>query len=81
MGMRQPATTVAARFRALLLLVLLAVAWTSSPRAERMGYPPEEFASRRQRLRVASGTSSNVTTKRRALHDLPRRHQAPRPLS
>ena len=48
--MRELATTVTPRLRAVTLIVLLAVAWTASPSAERMGYPPEEFAARRQRL-------------------------------
>ena len=42
MGMRQRAATV--------VLLLLAVAWSSAPSAERMGYPPGEFAARRERL-------------------------------
>jgi Xaa-Pro aminopeptidase len=50
MGMRQHGATVTPTFRWLVLLVLLAVVWPSSPRAERMGYGPEEFAARRQRL-------------------------------
>ena len=50
MGMHRRAAAVALRVRALAVLVLLAVVWTSSPAAERMGYPPEEFAARRQRL-------------------------------
>ena len=50
MGMRQRGATVTPTFRSLVLLVLLAVVWPSSPRAERMGYAPEEFAARRQRL-------------------------------
>ena len=50
MGMRQRGATVTPTFRTLVLLVLLAVVWPSSPRAERMGYAPEEFAARRQRL-------------------------------
>lgn len=39
-------------------VVLLAVVWASTPAAERMGYPPEEFAARRQRLanRLQRGT-------------------------
>ena len=37
---------------------LLALLWPSAPSAERMGYPPEEFAARRQRLaaRLQRGT-------------------------
>lgn len=48
--MRQLAATVTPWSRSLVVLVLLAVAWPSSPRAERMGYAPEEFSARRQRL-------------------------------
>ena len=50
MGMRRLAATVTPCFRSLVVLVLLAVVWTSSPSAERMGYAPEEFTARRQRL-------------------------------
>ena len=51
MGMRRLAATVTTSFRTQAgLLVLLAVVWPSSPRAARMGYAPEEFAARRQRL-------------------------------
>jgi Xaa-Pro aminopeptidase len=50
MGMRQLAAAVVPHRRVCLVVVLLAVVWTSSPTAERMGYPPEEFAARRQRL-------------------------------
>ena len=50
MGMRRLRATVTPSFRSLILLVLVAVAWPSSPTAERMGYAPEEFAARRQRL-------------------------------
>ena len=58
MGMRQLGATVTPPFRSLVLLVLVAVVWPSSPRAERMGYAPEEFATRRQRLAgvLESGT-------------------------
>lgn len=51
--MRQHAATLTPRrraFRGLTALVLLVVAWSASPVAERMGYPPEEFAARRQRI-------------------------------
>ena len=48
--MRQLAETVTSRLRVFVVLVLLAVVWTSSPIAERMGYPPAEFSARRQRL-------------------------------
>ena len=50
MGIRQPGAPVTPRLRLVLALGLLAVVGTSSPHAERMGYPPEEFAARRQRL-------------------------------
>ncbi len=51
MGMRRLRATVTPSFRTqAVLLVLLAVIWPSSPRAERMGYAPEEFTARRQRL-------------------------------
>ena len=42
MGMRQRAATV--------VLLLLAVAWSPAPSAERMGYAPGEFGARRERL-------------------------------
>jgi Xaa-Pro aminopeptidase len=38
------------RARRIPLLLLLAVVWTTAPSAERMGYSPEEFSGRRQRL-------------------------------
>ena len=44
MGMRQRAATV------VLLVLTVAFAWNSTPSAERMGYPPEEFSARRARL-------------------------------
>ena len=50
MGMRRLPAAVTPSVRSLLVPVLLAVVWTSSPAAERMGYAPEEFAARRQRL-------------------------------
>ncbi len=50
MGMRRLAATVKPSFRSLVVLALLTVLWPSSPRAERMGYAPEEFSARRQRL-------------------------------
>ena len=56
MGVRRLAAIVTSRFRSAVVLALLAVVWTSSPTAERMGYAPEEFAARRQRLaRVLQG--------------------------
>jgi Xaa-Pro aminopeptidase len=51
--MRHAAATVIVRLRLAGVLVLLAILWTSSPSAERMGYPPEEFAARRERLAKA----------------------------
>jgi len=45
MGMRQRAATV--------VLLLLAVAWSPAPSAERMGYAPGEFGARRERLAKA----------------------------
>ena len=50
MGMRRLRARLAPLFRALAVPALLAAVWTSSPAAERMGYPAEEFAARRQRL-------------------------------
>ena len=41
-------------------LTFLALVWTASPMAERMGYPPEEFAGRRQRLAKAIGGGTIV---------------------
>ena len=51
--MRRHATTLRPALRPMIGLLLLAVVWTSSPTAERMGYPPQEFAARRQRLASA----------------------------
>jgi Xaa-Pro aminopeptidase len=48
--MRQSAPAVTRQRRILIVLVLLAVMWPSAPSAERMGYAPEEFTARRQRL-------------------------------
>ena len=50
MSMRQLRATVTPSFRSLVVLALLTLLWPSSPRAERMGYAPEEFSARRQRL-------------------------------
>src|SRR5688572_713468 len=55
MGMRNLAPNVVMCRRACLPL-LLALLWASAPVAERMGYPPEEFAARRQRLAKAVGS-------------------------
>src|SRR4029078_1438096 len=46
MAMRHAAMT---RLR-LVLIVVVTVVVSAFPRAERMGYPPEEFAARRQQL-------------------------------
>jgi len=48
MGMPQRAAAVV-----LLVLAIFGFVWTSAPRAERMGYPAEEFAARRARLAKA----------------------------
>ena len=48
MGMPQRAAAVV-----LLVLAIFGFVWTSAPRAERMGYPAEEFATRRARLAKA----------------------------
>jgi Xaa-Pro aminopeptidase len=48
--MRRHAATLRPALSLLIGLLLLAVVWTSSPTAERMGYPPLEFAARRQQL-------------------------------
>jgi Xaa-Pro aminopeptidase len=53
--MHHPGANVVIR-RLACLPLLLALLWTSSPLAERMGYPPEEFAARRQRLAKAVGS-------------------------
>ncbi len=37
-------------------VLLCLVLWAAAPRAERMGYPPEEFAARRQKLAMALGS-------------------------
>ena len=50
MGMRRHAAALRPTLRPVIGLLLLAVVWTSSPTAERMGYPPQEFAARRQQL-------------------------------
>ena len=51
--MRRHAAILTPALRPLIGLLLLAVVWTSSPTAERMGYPPQEFAARRQQLATA----------------------------
>jgi Xaa-Pro aminopeptidase len=42
------------------LLLIVALIWSATPAAERMGYPPEEFAARRQRLAKAVGIGTIV---------------------
>ena len=53
MAMHHFPTAVTPTRRALVVLAVLVTAWTSAPFAERMGYPPEEFGARRQRLASA----------------------------
>ncbi len=48
--MRRHAAILTPARHPLIGLLLLAVIWTSSPTAERMGYPPQEFVMRRQQL-------------------------------
>ena len=43
-----------------LAILLALLAWAPVPRAERFGYPPEEFAARRQRLAKSLGTGTLV---------------------
>jgi Xaa-Pro aminopeptidase len=50
MGVRH---TAAPLKRLLLVFTLVVFAWPAAPSADRMGYPPEEFAGRRQRLAKA----------------------------
>ena len=47
----------------LIVIVVATVVVSAFPRAERMGYPPQEFAARRQQLAKAlqSGTGSVCT--------------------
>jgi Xaa-Pro aminopeptidase len=42
------------------LLLVFALLWAAAPSAERMGYPPEEFAARREKLAKALGTGTVV---------------------
>lgn len=44
------------RTRLVCFVTVLAALLAAVPRAERMGYPPEEFAARRQRLAKAAGS-------------------------
>ena len=53
MALPKPAATVTCRRLVFVVWVLLAAVWAASPAAERMGYPPGEFAARRQRLATA----------------------------
>jgi len=53
MALRDVAAIAATRLRLTRLVVVLWVIWATTPSAERMGYAPEEFAARRQRLASA----------------------------
>ena len=53
MGMPRHAAILKHALGPLSGLLLVAVVWTSAPTAERLGYPPLEFAARRQRLASA----------------------------
>ena len=53
MAMHHFPTAMTRRRRALAVFAVLVAVWTSVPFAERMGYPPEEFGARRQRLATA----------------------------
>jgi len=44
--------------RNVALIALILGIWTALPQAERMGYPPEEFTARRQKLAKALGTGT-----------------------
>src|SRR6185436_15004945 len=57
MGMRNASMIAEAKAFALLLVVMLAIS-SALPHAERMGYPPEEFTARRQKLAKALGTGT-----------------------
>ena len=50
MALRDVSTTVTPRLRLTGVAVVVWLIWAGTPAAERMGYPPEEFAARRQRL-------------------------------
>jgi Xaa-Pro aminopeptidase len=50
MAVRDVTPPVKSRLRLAGVVVLAWVIWATTPAAERMGYPPEEFAARRQRL-------------------------------
>ena len=53
MALRDISPTVMPRLRLTGVAVVVWLIWASTPAAERMGYPPEEFAARRQRLAAA----------------------------
>jgi Xaa-Pro aminopeptidase len=53
MALRDISATVTPRLRLTGVAVVVWLIWASTPAAERMGYPPEEFAARRQRLAAA----------------------------
>ncbi|HEY5618467.1 MAG TPA: Xaa-Pro peptidase family protein [Vicinamibacterales bacterium] len=53
MALRDVAAIATTRLRLTRLVVVLWVIWATTPSAERMGYAPEEFAARRQRLASA----------------------------
>ena len=50
MALRDVAAMNTIRLRLTCAVVLTSAIWAATPSAERMGYPPEEFAARRQRL-------------------------------
>ena len=53
MALRDVAAMNTIRLRLTSAVVLTSAIWATTPSAERMGYPPEEFAARRQRLASA----------------------------
>jgi Xaa-Pro aminopeptidase len=53
MALRDVSATVTPRLRLTGVAVVVWLIWASTPTAERMGYSPEEFAARRQRLAAA----------------------------
>lgn len=53
MALRDVSATVTPRLRLTGVAVVVWLIWASAPTAERMGYSPEEFAARRQRLAAA----------------------------
>jgi Xaa-Pro aminopeptidase len=50
MALRDVAPVTGPRLRPACIAVLVWAIWATAPHAERMGYPPEEFGARRQRL-------------------------------